>query len=67
MPRQELEEIIANELEEIISDDVVWGKTYYEAKVVNRLLEKLYTRIDVLEELLKSQCRIGALEDILKR
>ena len=67
MPRQELEEIIANELEEVISDDVVWGKTYYEAKAVNRLLEKLYTRIDVLEELLKSQCRIGALEDILKR
>ena len=67
MSRQELEEIIANELEEFISDEVVWGKTYYEAKVVNRLLEKLYTRIDVLEELLKSQCRIGALEDILKR
>lgn len=67
MSRQELEEIIATELEEVISDEVVWGKTYYEAKVVNRLLEKLYTRIDVLEELLKSQCRIGALEDILKR
>lgn len=67
MPRQELEEIIANELEEIISDDVVWGKTYYEAKEVNRLLEKLYTRIDVLEDLLKSQCRIGTLEDILER
>ena len=55
MSRQELEEIIANELEEVISDEVVWGKAYYEAKVVNRLLEKLYTRIDVLEELLKSQ------------
>ena len=67
MSRQELEEIIANELEEVLSDEVVWGKTYYEAKVVNRLLERLYTRIDVLEELLKSQCRIGALEDILKR
>ncbi len=67
MSRQELEEIIANELEEVISDEVVWGKTYYEAKAVNGLVEKLYTRIDVLEELLKSQCRIGALEDILKR
>lgn len=54
MTRQELEEIIASELEEVISDEVVWGKTYYEAKAVNRLLEKLYTRIDVLEELLKS-------------
>ena len=67
MTQEELKKIIANELEEIISDDVVWGKTYYEAKVVNRLLEKLYTRIEILEELLKSQCRIGALEDILQR
>lgn len=67
MTQEELKKIIANELEELISDEVVWGKTYYEAKVVNRLLEKLYTRIEVLEELLKSQCRIGALEDILQR
>ena len=40
-------------LEPIISDDVVWGKTYYETEVVDEYIKKLKTRIEILEELIE--------------
>lgn len=42
-----------DKLEPIISDDVVWGKTYYEADAVDKYIQKLKTKIETLEELIK--------------
>ena len=42
-----------HKLEAIISDDVVWGKTYYEADKVDKYIEKLQTKIETLTELLE--------------
>lgn len=42
-----------DKLEIIISDDVVWGKTYYEAAAVDKYIQKLKTKIETLEELIE--------------
>ena len=41
-----------DKLEIIISDDVVWGKTYYEADAVDKYIQKLKQKIETLEELI---------------
>jgi hypothetical protein len=42
-----------DKLESIIADDVVWGKTYYEADAVNKHIQKLKMKIETLEELIE--------------